>query len=202
MSTIAKLRCRCGQVSGSVTNASPTTVNRAVCYCNDCQTFAHQIDRADVLDAHGGSDIVQVAPSTLTFDRGADKIVGLRLSPKGLYRFYTTCCHTPVGNAVSPAVPFVGILAHAFESPDEAFGKPVGGFFGKFAIGTPPPGTVKPNVRLLARGVRRILGWKLRGNAWPNPFFDRSTKKPSPPVSVISRAERDAARALSGPRPA
>jgi hypothetical protein len=63
MSTQAELRCRCEEVRGSVSNASPRTVNRVVRYCDDCQAFAHQLGRADLLDRHGGTDIVQVVMS-------------------------------------------------------------------------------------------------------------------------------------------
>lgn len=198
----AVLRCRCGEVEGRVTNASPKTVNRVICYCDDCQAFAHYLKRADLLDANGGSDIIQVAPNTVTFQRGEDRIRGMRLSPKGLYRWYASCCGTPVGNTVSPAIPFVGILAQSFTAPDEAFGKPTGGILGKFATGTPPPGTVKPNLKLLAGAIATILGWRIRGKAWPHPFFDRASGKPRSEVTVIPREERDALRALCGPKPA
>jgi hypothetical protein len=160
------------------------------------------LKRADLLDSNGGSDIVQVAPNALTFHRGEERIVGLRLSPKGLYRWYASCCNTPVGNTVGPGIPFVGILAQAFESPDDLFGKPVGGILGKFAIGTPPPGTVKPNLRVLGRAIRMVLGWRLRGKTWPHPFFDRETRATRRPVTVVPREEREALRAVCGPRPA
>ena len=65
MSARAEFRCRCGEVRGFVADASPRTVNRVVCYCDDCQAFAHRLGRADLLDAHGGSDVVQVAPASL-----------------------------------------------------------------------------------------------------------------------------------------
>jgi hypothetical protein len=196
----AELRCRCGQVHGRVSNASPGTVNRVVCYCDDCQAFAHHLDRADLLDAHGGSDIIQVAPSSLTFDRGADRIVCLRLSPKGLFRFYASCCNTPLGNTVRPAIPFVGIVAQAFDAPDAIAGPPIGAIWGKFAVGTPPPGSVKMNPRVLARAIRMVLGWKLRGRTWPHPYFDRATGAPNRPITVLSRDEREALRPLSGPK--
>src|SRR5262249_31767225 len=106
----AELRCRCGGVRGRVKDAAPQTVNRLVCYCDDCQAFAHHLGRADLLDPHGGTDIVQVAPASVAFDEGADRIEGVRLGPKGLYRWYAKCCNTPVGNTVSPAVAFVGIV--------------------------------------------------------------------------------------------
>src|SRR5579883_2663382 len=116
MSTKAEMRCRCGEVRGWVANPSPRTVNRVVCYCDDCQAFAHHLGRADLLDSHGGSDIVQVAPASLTFVQGQERIAGLRLTPKGIYRWYASCCNTPVGNTVTPAIPFVGIVAQAFEN--------------------------------------------------------------------------------------
>ena len=40
---------------------------------------------------------------------------GVRLTPKGLFRWHTTCCNTPVGNTLRPSVPFVGIVAQAFD---------------------------------------------------------------------------------------
>src|SRR5262249_43578638 len=114
MTLTADLRCRCGEVEGRVANAARETVNRVVCYCDDCQAFLHHLGRADLPDAHGGSDIVQVAPASLAYLRGADRIAGLRLGPKGLYRWYAACCKTPLGNTLSPAIPFVGVIAQAF----------------------------------------------------------------------------------------
>ena len=78
-----ELRCRCGEVRGMAANLSPRSVNRIVCYCDDCQAFAHQIGRADLLDPQGGSDIVQLAPAAVSFTQGQHRIVGLRLKPGG-----------------------------------------------------------------------------------------------------------------------
>jgi hypothetical protein len=120
-------------------------VNGVVCYCDDCQAFAHQLGRADLLDANGGSDIIQVAPASLKFVQGQHRIVGLRLTPDGLFRWYADCCRTPVGNTVTPAIPFVGIIAHMFhgvaQHPDDVFGKPIGAIMNKYAIGNPPAGS-------------------------------------------------------------
>lgn len=203
--SFATLRCKCGEVEGRLDDAAPDKVTRMVCYCDDCQAFLHEIERADLLDANGGTDIVQVAPSTLRFERGSERIVGVQLTPKGLYRWYTTCCRTPVGNTVSPSLPFIGIVASAFDAtpggPDAAFGLPLGKILGKFAIGTPPPGSTGLNVRLILRALRSILGWRLRGQTWPHPFYEESTRKPTHPVTVLTKPERDALRAKCGPRP-
>ncbi len=198
-----ELQCRCGTVRGHVTNASPHTVNRAICYCDDCQAFLHQLGRAELMDSQGGSDIVQVAPATLTFDAGSEHVVGLRLSPKGLYRWYSSCCKTPLGNTLAPKIPFVGINIHTFRGSaaelDEAFGKPTGSVQGKFAVGAPPPGSTAFPFLLIVNALRRIIGWRLRGKTWPHPFFDRTTGTPSHAVTVLSRSEREALRPLCGP---
>jgi hypothetical protein len=205
MTTQAELRCRCGEVRGFVADASPQTVNRVVCYCDDCQAFAHHLGRADLLDVHGGSDIVQLAPASLTFVQGQDRIVGVRLTPKGLFRWYTSCCHTPVGNTVSPAIPFVGIVVNAFahdsQSPDEVFGPPIAAILGKDAIGDPPAASKRMGLPLMLRALRMVLGWRLRGRAWPNPFFKRDTRAPVYPLTVLTPSERDALRRFCGPRP-
>lgn len=199
------LRCRCGEVRGVVTAVSPRTVNRVVCYCDDCQAFAHQLGRADLLNAKGGSDIVQVAPSTVTFVQRQHRIAGMRLSPKGLYRWYASCCNTPVGNTLTPTVPFVGIVAQAFEGGapaiDDTAGPPIGAILGKYAVGEPPAGSTRLNLPLILRAISKVLGWKLRGKTWPHPFFKRETREPVYSVTVLSRDQREALRPLCGPQP-
>jgi hypothetical protein len=198
-----EVRCRCGEVRGTVTNPSPESVNRITCYCDDCQAFAHQLGRADLLDAKGGSDIVQVAPAALSFTRGLDRIIGVRLKPNGLYRWYASCCNTPVGNTLTPSVPFVGLFAQTFDTPhlDDVVGAPTGALLGKFAIGEPPAGSTGLNLSVLLRAVARVLGWRLSGRAWPHPFFARDTRAPVYPVTVLSQQRREALRAFCGPNP-
>ena len=206
MSKDAELRCRCGEVHGLVRSASAGAVNRMVCYCDDCQAYLHHLGRADLLDAHGGTDVVQVAPASLAFDRGNERIVGLRLTPKGLYRWYASCCNTPMGNTAGPTIPFVGIVAQAFargaQSPDDVFGKPIGAVQGKYAVGGAPEGSTGFPLRLVLRALGLVLGWRLRGQTWPHPYFDRATRAPTHPVATLSRTERDALRPLCGPHPA
>lgn len=201
----AQLSCRCGVVRGVTRDAGPRTVNRVVCYCDDCQAFLHHLRRTDLLDDHGGTDIVQLAPASLTFDRGTDRITGLRFGPKGLFRWYTTCCRTPIGNTVGPAIPFVGVVAQAFDTTgggvDSVFGEPVGAILGKFAIGTPPEGSTGLNARLYARAIWMVLAWRLTGKGWPHPFFERRNGQPKYPVTIVTSTEREALQPLCGPHP-
>jgi hypothetical protein len=208
MSQDVELGCRCGEVHGWLRGAAPRTVNRAICYCEDCQAFLHHLGRADLLDAQGGTDIIQAAPRAVTFDRGSERIVGVRLSPKGLYRWYASCCKTPLGNTSKPALPFVGMATEVFRGAPDAtrrdtvFGKVRGAVYGQHAIGEAPPGSTRLDVRLIADALLRILAWKVTGKAWPHPFFDRATRTPSHPVTTLSAREREALRAKCGPHPA
>jgi hypothetical protein len=202
-----ELACRCGEVRGRLRDAVPNKVNRVVCYCDDCQAFLHHLGRADLLDEHGGTEVIQVAPAALVFERGTEKIAGVRLRPKGLYRWYAGCCKTPLGNTLTPAIPFVGIPHELFRGApdarrrDEVFGKTRGGILDKFAIGRPPKTSPLTNARMIAGVVRLLLGWKLGGRAWPHPFFDRATGAPIRSLPTLTKEERDALRPLCGPKP-
>lgn len=203
MGEYVELRCNCGEVGGIVSNLSRRTVNRVTCYCDDCQAFAHQLGRSDLLNAKGGTDIVQVAPGALTFTRGQHRIVGLRLTPKGLYRWHASCCNTPVGNTLGPALPFVGLVVQVFDTPrlDDVVGAPTGAILGKYAIGETPARSTGLNLSLLLRVIVRVLGWRLTGRAWPHPFFARDTCAPLYTVTVLSADRREVLRAFCGPHP-
>ncbi len=144
-----------------------------------------------------------MAPAALSFTQGQHHIVGLRLKPNGLYRWYANCCNTPVGNTLTPTIPFVGVLAQAFDESrrDDVLGAPSGAIFGKFAVGEPPRGSTGLNLPLFFGAIGKLLGWRLRGRAWPHPFFSRETGAPVYAVTVLSKEQREALRAFCGPRP-
>lgn len=207
MAEEVELGCRCGEVHGWASGLSPRAVNRAVCYCEDCQAFLHYLGRSELLDVHGGSDIVQMAPRAVSFDRGMERIVAIRLTPKGMHRWYASCCKTPLGNTLTPSIPFIGMVPEVFRGApdarrrDELFGPSRGGIFGQHAIGGAPEGSTRLNLGMLAHALRLMLGWKLGGKTWPHPFFDHATRAPSYPVSTLAPNERAALRAKCGPNP-
>ena len=195
MSTELELRCACGTVRGVVAEASASTINRAVCYCDDCQTFARFLERDDVMNAQGGTDIVQVAPSRLRFVAGQDQLRAVRLSPKGLLRWYTACCKTPAGNMLPSArSPFVGIPTR-FVVPqgsalDAAVGPSRGGLHGRFAIGGCPEGVApKVGLGLMVRSVGWFLGNVVRGRHTPSPFWTASGEPVAKPT-VLTLEQR------------
>lgn len=204
MSIDVPLRCRCGKVFGVARDVSPTKGNRVVCYCRDCQAFARFLDRpdrevghlGDVLDPLGGSDIYQTAAARVSITEGASHLRAMRLSPRGLIRWYTGCCKTPVANTVSGRVPFAGLVQpfmdHAGPGRDEVLGPPAY-VHGKGAIGGQPahaPATVTP--RFAFRAARRLLRWLVTGMATPSPFFDPKTKAPIVAPEVLTPDQRRA----------
>lgn len=107
--TDLRLRCACGKLGGSAVGVTPSSVCRVICYCDDCQALARFLGRSDILDAWGGADIVQLAPSKLRVTGELSALQCVRLSAKGMHRWYCGECKTPLGNTLTAGVPFVGL---------------------------------------------------------------------------------------------
>jgi hypothetical protein len=118
------LRCRCGTLRGRV--RLPATTGRAICYCKDCQAYAHFLQRADdVLDEAGGTDIVAMAPAQLQIEQGLDHLACMSLSKRGILRWYASCCNTPIGNTPRDRkVHYVGLVHNCLSAQpmDASFG--------------------------------------------------------------------------------
>jgi hypothetical protein len=120
------LHCRCGTLKGYVVHSAG--VNRCVCYCRDCQAFAHFLGRpGEILDARGGTDVIQTRPANVIFTQGRDALACMRLTERGLLRWYAACCNTPIGNTLANhRVSFVGLVHSCLEGPgaslDDSFG--------------------------------------------------------------------------------
>jgi hypothetical protein len=163
--------------------------------CDDCQTFAHFLGRADeILDEHGGTEIYQLPPARLSISKGADQIRCMRLSPKGLMRWYTGCCNTPIGNTLSaPRFPFVGVPTLFFTSKQD-LGPIRAKLMGKYARGQMPADAhpTRPLI-LILRTIDWLLLAFLRGLHTPTPFFD-ARRQPVVEPLVISQQERQRLR--------
>lgn len=192
------LRCRCGRVTGIASDVAPSTGLRFVCYCKDCQTFARLLERSDVLDPAGGTDIFHMPAGRVKLTSGAEFLRCLRLSDRVL-RWYSDCCRTPIANtATGPRFPIVAII-HCFmdhqadgRSRDEVLGRPLCRIYERSATGplpanAPPP----PSFRVIfARRASIMLGSWLRGLARPSPFFDELTRAPRAEPRVVTPDER------------
>ncbi|MGB6395741.1 MAG: DUF6151 family protein [Bradyrhizobium sp.] len=193
------LRCRCGRVRGIASDVSPSSGFRFVCYCKDCQAFARFLDRTDVLDPAGGTDIFHMPPARVKLTAGTDALRCLRLSDKVL-RWYSECCRTPIANTpAAPDFPVIGMV-HCFMdheacglSRDEVLGPPLCRIFERSAIGPLPPNTPgPPSVGMFARRASKLLGWWMRGLNRPTPFFDDRTKAPRAVPRKLTASERAA----------
>jgi hypothetical protein len=198
------LRCTCGALQGELRDVRPSAGNHAVCYCRDCQSFAHFLGRApEILDEHGGTDIFQMSPAKVHITQGIEHLASLRLSDRGLIRWYADCCKAPIGNTLATnKMPFVGIvlfcLAPEMQSDvsDKALGPvQLRGFrqFAKRNAGHIPPDRIP-----LAWGIARFLAlmaiWKLRGDARRTPFFNAHDGQPTAVPRILTLDERNALR--------
>lgn len=196
MSHNLPLQCRCGHVRGVAHAVSPSAGFRFVCYCTDCQTFPRFLNRPDVLDIAGGTDIFHMPMGHVKITEGMDAVRCLCLSSKVL-RWYTVCCKTPIGNtAAGPGFPVVALI-HSFmsnavdgHSRDDILGPQLCRIFERSATQPLPPAVPPPpSFGFFVRRIGKILGWLLRGLGTPNPFFDDHGAPISEPC-VLTPSER------------
>lgn len=194
------LRCRCGTLRGAALDVTPGAGNHVVCTCEDCQAYLHFLDRADVLDPRGGTHIFQLTPAQLRISEGADRMACVRLTERGVLRWYAGCCRTPVANSSSRAwLPFAGILLVLLDpaldarTRDAALGPVLATAFPRSAIGGLQPGeSPRPPVGLILRSVGLIARAALRGRHRPSPFFDPDTGRPVVTPKRLTESERAA----------
>jgi hypothetical protein len=164
----------------------------------------HYLQRTDLLDAAGGTEIVPAYPSDLRITAGEDALRCTRLSPKGLMRWSTTCCNTPIGNT-APGFPWVGLIHCVFNrdgagSLDQALGPVRSRIMGRFASGTPPAGT---SAKLSIGDIWFVLPFMLRGlllgKKKASPFLEADGRTPIVEPYVLNLQERNAIRSRLKP---
>lgn len=204
MSTDLKLSCTCGAVRATARAISGKKGNHAVCYCDDCQAFAHFLNRPDhILDRQGGTQIFQMSPASISMESGADRLACMRLGPRGLYRWYTNCCNTPIGNTLPTGqLPFVGLIHLCIQRPvgDDSLEKALGPVrvraYDRFAKGDPE--ALPPCIDSIGYSTMRVMGfilkWRLRGDHRRSPFFEASTGNAVAVPRVLNLEERDKLR--------
>ncbi|MEX1166899.1 MAG: DUF6151 family protein [Hydrogenophaga sp.] len=194
------LSCRCGALQGHVDVNG--TSNRMVCYCQDCQAFARFLGPADaVLDSQGGSEVVQVAPYRIHIDRGAEHLAVMRLSPKGLLRWYAACCRTPVGNTMDRrGFPFSGLLSTCLDTAPlaPAFGPVRASANTQSAVGGEPQPRAFGMAGALLRILALVLGSRLSGRYKKTPFFTASGAPVAVPTVLTTEARARLRPAPSG----
>lgn len=186
------VQCKCGHLRGELSQTERCT--RVLCYCCDCQAFAAFLGKStEVLDAHGGTDVVIAGPEQLRFTAGQDALACMSLSDKGMLRWYASCCSSPIGNtARDPKGAFVG-LTHSFvaDSPHAlaaACGPVRMVSFPKEARAAVPSSGWRM-VRPMLGFVGRMLKARLTGSYRRSPFFDASGQPLATPT-VLTPQQR------------
>lgn len=187
------LRCQCGTLQGYVSR--PEMACRGVCYCKDCQAYAHFLGKAEeMLDEMGGSDVIATLPQNVTFTQGLETLTCMSLSTRGMLRWYASCCNTPVGNTARDfKVSHVGLLHNCLQDPstslDSVFG-PVRMKVGmKSAKGTPKGMAVSTTVAILGF-MATLIRTRLNGGYKITPFFNPEDGAPRVSPKVLTPDER------------
>jgi hypothetical protein len=171
--TTVRFSCRCGKIGGRLTGIDPDIGTHVRCHCDDCRRANAHFGIPGTREE--GVGLWQTTPDRVKIDEGAVHLRLMRLTGKGVLRWYAGCCDTPLFNTMgTPKVPFVGVLtdrlddiaplgpivAEGFVEGDDGKSRHVGG--GRVARGF----------------VRRALGARLSGRWKDNPFFDTTTGQP------------------------
>jgi hypothetical protein len=178
--------CRCGAARVAVDLAAPHV--HVVCYCDDCRAYLCWLRREELSDAHGGSEILQLAPANVRLVAGGDHLAWVRLTERGPFRFFAACCNTPLGNSV-PRVPFVGLVTAGLGI--RLASRPAG-IQARFALDGAPPGAhARASLPLIARGALAVARSFILRRGRPTPFFD-DAGAPRGRGRLLTRDERRA----------
>ena len=194
-----QIQCECGQFRAVLKAFPKATPGRLVCYCDDCQSYLHYLKRSDLLDAIGGTEVIPAYPADVEIISGAEQLQCIRLSPKGIFRFSTACCNTPIVNTAAN-MPWAGFIRGVYTTQDatqvdQILGPVRSRIMGKFATGTLPPGTPqKFNLKAFLSVMPFMLKGKLLKKSRPSPFFTNDGITPVVTPYVLSKEERQAAR--------
>jgi hypothetical protein len=188
------LQCRCGTLKGYV--SPPAMACRGVCYCKDCQAFAHFLERPEdaVLDERGGTEIVATLPRHVHFTQGLEALVCMSLSDRGLLRWYGSCCNTPIGNTPRDfKTAYVGLihscLAKRAPSLQDSFG-PVRMVLQTESANGEVKSTPIRNLVTLLVIMKSVVSARVSGNYKSNPFFVEDLGIPFRQPRVLTKAER------------
>jgi hypothetical protein len=196
MRMIHRFQCRCGVLQGELHH--PEHGVRAICYCGDCQTYAHLLGKPqDVLDPLGGTEVVATQARYVRLTAGGQSLACLSLSPQGLLRWYARCCDTPIANTPRNwKLPYVGLVHTCLRRPE-----PLERTFPvvrmqvntRTAKGRPPRVKALQGVASFAGLLLRLTASRIGGGYKATPFFD-AAGVPAATVTVSPGAAVEEAR--------
>ncbi len=188
-----EVECNCGSIQGRTMPVDADSGTRLICCCDDCQRYANYLNHENsVLDQYGGTEVFQMPVSFLQITKGTEKVACIRLSSKGLYRWYASCCCTPIGNTMGSKVPFIGLFLSFVknaELSDSILGKSKGYIHTKYALQDVPNDLKGNTFKLIIRSLAKIMAWKVKGLSRPSAFFNDQGKPVATPKILNSKSD-------------
>lgn len=179
--------CPCGEIKGTLHDASPTSGNHVRCYCAACRAAVRYTTGVDV--GGNGVELYQTTPDKISFQQGRGNLAVFSFSPKKLLRFRASCCGAPLFTMLpTPKFPLVGMMTNIL-ADTSAIG-PVA----MEAFIPQPDGSSKHSsvLRLYGGTMWRAFVARVTGRWKQTSFFDIKTGKPVAEVYVPTAAERAA----------
>lgn len=186
MAESCDLSCACGQTTWRVKDRK---IGRHImCYCDSCQSAVRHLGKADSYLKNGGTQLFQTVPYNIELTSGHENVALMRLGPKGLFRWYTSCCNTPLSNTLpKPGFPFASAILPAGH---EGFGKVAAHVNTEAA---PKRVSQRGLLGTVVGVLSRALVTRLSGKGKETPFF-HPDGGPIVEPRVLTREERNAAR--------
>ena len=180
--------CSCGELAGRLVDVDARDGTHIVCHCDDCRANLVALGHTD--PGAEGVELFQTTPDKIKIDQGGENLALLRLSPKGLMRWYAKCCSTPLFNTTSRrGMAFTGVSAEIIKNHETELGPVIARGF----IKTPSGKVTHEGLRPMLTSMMGRMGksW-IKGTWRDTPFFDE-TGIPVREARVLTREERAAA---------
>lgn len=164
--------CRCGAIRGGLTVARRSGTP-AVCHCESCvraqRHFGVEATRAE------GVAVFQTTPDRFSIEGGAEHLGLARLTPKGSYRWYASCCDTQLGvSSTTPKFAFFSPVQTIF-ADTRGLGRARTHAFVPQAGGPDKHTRLMPTIiALMARSMSALASGRWR----KTPFFNVATGAP------------------------
>ena len=177
--------CTCGKLQGQITASGVSSGTHVVCYCRDCRAGQLYFGQPD--PAPGPVNIYHLSPEAIQISTGAEYLAAMRLSPKGMYRWYAKCCKAPIATTTTtPKFPFAGFDVNRIADKDRLRPVSTRGF-------VPQPNGRQKHEKLMSAAsglLGRVIKSRVSGSWRKTPFFDPDTGEPVATPTVLDRAER------------
>ncbi len=184
------ISCDCGLFRARLTSFPEDSPGRLVCYCRDCQSFLRKINRTDVLDSYGGTEVIPVYPSDIEILQGQDQLKCNRLTAQGTSRWTASCCNSPIANTRA-GIPWVGLFHTTFTAADrdalEKIGRVRSRIHGSDALAGAP---YRISSKIAFGDMLVVMPFLLKGKILRkhrnSPFFEADDRTPISEPEVLS----------------